>query len=144
MKAALGIYLVIGVVSVVIGGLYATADQFMAYHSQAVGAPWREVDRGAQTLFLALMRVAGGGWITLGFFTIILAFGEVRQRSAVSRWALPMGIVIFYSASLAATWGVYQKTGAATPWIPSLAMIGLALLALVVDAPWSSLARDSK
>ncbi|MGI9422657.1 MAG: hypothetical protein ACR2PA_05650, partial [Hyphomicrobiaceae bacterium] len=119
-------------------------EQFMSYHSQAVGTPWREVDPGTQTLILALMKVAGGGWITLGFFTIILASGEFLKSSAVSGWALPTGILIFYSASLGATWEVYQETGARTPWIPSLAMIGFALLAFVIDAPWSSHVRDSK
>ncbi len=138
MKLALGIYLVIGIVSVVIGGLYVTSEQFMSYHAQAVGTPWREVDPGTQTLILALMKVAGGGWITLGFFTIVLASGQFLESNPVSRWALPTGNFIFYLASLGATWGVYQETGASTPWVPSLAMIGVALLAFVIDAPWSS------
>jgi hypothetical protein len=144
MKVALGIYLVIGAVNIVLGAIYFTSEQFMSYHSEAVGMPWREVDPGTRTLILALMKVAGGGWITVGFFTIILALGELIKRSAVSRWALPTGTLIFYLASLAATWGVHQATGAATPWVPSLAVIGFALLAFVVDAPWSSRGRDSK
>ena len=143
-KLVLGFYLVIGAVNIVLGVTYFSSKQFFSYHAQAVGAPWREVDPGTQTLILALMRVAGGGWITLGFFTIILASGEFLKSSAVSRWALPTGILIFYSASLGATWGVYQETGARTPWVPSLAIIGFALLALVIDAPWSSHARESK
>ena len=142
MKVALGIYLVIGMVSLILGCMYLTSQQFMSYHSEAVGTPWQEVDANTQTLILALMKVAGGGWITLGFFIIVLALGEFSSRRGVSRWALPTGTIIFYSASLAATWGVHQETGASTPWVPSLAMIGIALLALVIDAPWSSKARD--
>ena len=111
-KAALAIYLIIGTVNVVLGGLYFTSEQFMSHHSQAVGAPWREVDPGAQALILALMKMAGGGWIVLGFFTIILALAEFVRSSIVSRWALPTGTLIFYLASLSATWGVYQETGA--------------------------------
>jgi hypothetical protein len=142
MKLALGSYLVMGAVSIVVGVTYFTAKQFMPYHAQAVGTPWQEVDTGVQTLILALMKVAGGGWFVLGFLTIILALAEFRTRSAVARWTLPMATLIFYSASLAATWGVYQETGAATPWELSLAMIGFALLALVIDAPWSSRVPD--
>ncbi len=144
MKVALGIYVLVGIVSLVLGLLYATSQQFMPYHAEAVGTPWRDVDPGTQTLILALMKVAGGGWITLGFFCLVLSLAQLQSRSVVSRWVLPIGIVICYSASLAATWGVYQETGADTPWLPSLASIGLALLALVVDAPWSSRAPGSE
>ncbi|MEO1241871.1 MAG: hypothetical protein AAFX54_08190 [Pseudomonadota bacterium] len=144
MKTALAIYLIIGIVNLVLGARYFSANQFMTYHSQAVGAPWQELDSGAQTLILALMKLAGGGWFTLGFFTIILALATFKTRSAVARWTLPAGTLIFWSASFAATWGVHQATGAPTPWGQSLAMIGLVLLALVIDAPWSSRVRDIK
>ena len=138
MKVALGIYLVLGIVNIVLGAMYFSSEQFMPYHSQAVGRSWQEVDPGTQILVLALMKVAGAGWINLGFLTIILALGEFVKRSIVTRWALPTGTLIFYLGSLAATWGVYQETGASTPWLPSLAMIGVALLAFGIDAPWSS------
>ena len=141
MKLVLGIYLVIGAVNIVLGITYFSSKQFLSYHAQAVGAPWQDVDLGVQTLILALMKVAGGGWLALGFFTIILALAAFKTRSAVARWTLPAGTLIFYLASFAATWGVYQATGAPTPWEPSLAMIGFALLALVIDAPWSSRVR---
>ena len=144
MKAALAIYLVIGAIDIILGVRYFSSNEFMSYHSQAVGAPWQEVDLGAQTLILALMKVAGAGWFILGFFTIILALAAFKTDSAVARWTLPMGTLIFYLASFAATWGVYQETGAPTPWGQSLAMIGFALLALVIDAPWSPRALGTK
>jgi len=143
-KAILAIYVAIGVVNIVLGERYFSANEFMSYHSQAVGAPWQEVDLGFQTLILALMKVAGGGWIVLGFFTITLALAAFKTGSAVVRWTIPMATLIFYFASFSATWGVYQATGAPTPWGPSLAMIGFALLAFVIDAPWSSRVRGTK
>ncbi len=115
----------------------------MSYHSQAVSAPWHELELGVQTLILALMKVAGAGWFILGFFTIILALAAFKTGSAVARWTLPIGRLIFYFASFAATWEVYQKTGAPTPWGQSLAMIGFALLVLLIDAPWSSRVRGT-
>ena len=144
MRAALAIYLVIGAIDIVLGVRYFSSKEFMSYHSQAVGTPWQEVELGVQTLILALMKVAGAGWFVLGFFTIILALVAFITASAAVRWTLPMGTLIFYLASFAATWGVYQETGAPTPWGQSLAMIGFALLALVIDAPWSSRVLDTK
>ncbi len=143
MKAALAIYFVIGAIDMILGARYFFSREFMFYHSQAVGAPWQEVDLGVQTLILALMKVAGAGWFVLGSFTIILVLAAFKTGSAVARWTIPMGTLIFYFASFAATWGVYQVTGAPTPWGPSLAMIGFVLLALVIDAPWYSRVRDT-
>jgi len=144
MKAALAIYVIIGTVNLILGVRYFSAKQFLSFHAQAVGAPWQEVDGAVQTLILALMKVAGGGWFALGFFTIILALAAYRTCSVVARWTLPTGTLIFYLASFAATWGVYQATGAPTPWGQSLAMIGLVLLALVIDAPWPPRVRVIK
>ena len=137
-RIALAIYLVIGLINLVLGMIYITSNQFLSYHSQAVSKSWQEVDVGTQTLILALMRLAGGGWLALGFLTIAFALGTSKTSSSLARWALPIGTVIFWMASLAATWSVYRATGAQTPWIPSLAVIGVALLALLIDAPWSS------
>lgn len=144
MNVALGIYLVVGMIDIILGVVYFSSEQFLSYHAQAVGVSWQEVNTGFQTLILALMKVAGGGWCSLGFFTIVLALAAFRTGSAVARWALPTGTVTFYVASFVATWGVYQETGAPTPWGQSLAVIGFVLLALVIDAPWSSRVRSGR
>ena len=140
-KIALAIYLIIGLINLVLGMIYFTSDHFLSYHSQAVGTSWQEVDSGTQTLILALMRLAGGGWLALGFLTIAFALGTFKTRSTLARWALPTGTVIFWMASLAATFSVYRETGAQTPWAPSLGLILSALVALLIDAPWSYRSR---
>lgn len=140
-NVALLIYLVIGLIDLILGAIYFTSDKFLFYHSQAVGTSWEETASGTQTLILALMKLAGGGWLALGLFTIALALREFKQCSLLARWVLPAGTLIFYIASLASTWSVYRNTGAASPWAPSLAIIAFALIALVIDAPWSTQKR---
>ncbi|NND96447.1 MAG: hypothetical protein HKN47_03855 [Pirellulaceae bacterium] len=137
-KLALGIYLVAGTVDISLGTTYFSARQFMSYHAQAVGAPWQELDAGVQTLILALMKLAGGGWFALGVLTIVMGLAAFKTRSVNASWTLPAVTLISWSASFAATWGVYQATGAQSPWAPSLAMIGFALLAFAIEAPWNS------
>ena len=134
---ALGIYLVAGAVEIWLGAIYFASKKFMSYHAEAVGSSWQEVDAGVQTLILGLMKLAGGAWFALGFFTIALVLTALKTRSVFARWTLPVGTLVSFSASFAATWSVYRATGASTPWRPSLAMIGIALFAFVVDAPWS-------
>ena len=133
----------LGAVDIGLGATYFSSKQFMSYHAEALDAPWQELDPGLQTLILALMKLAGGGWFALGFFTIVMAVATLKTRSNVARLSLPAVTLISWSASFSATWGVYQATGAATPWAPSMAMIGLAILALAIDAPWASDVRDT-
>lgn len=143
MKLAVGFYLVAGAVDLILGITYFSSKQFMSYHAEAVGAPWQELDAGIQTLILALLKLAGGGWCALGVFTIAMAWATLKTRSVLVRSTLPAVTLIAWSASFAATWGVYQATGAATPWTPSLAMTALAILAFALDAPWASDLRDT-
>ncbi len=143
MKLTLGIHLLLGAVDLALGATYCFSNQFMSYHAEAVGASWQELDAAVQTLILALMQLAGGGWIALGFITITLAWIAFRNRVAVARFTLPVAGLLSWSASFAATWGVYQVTGAETPWMPSLAMMGLALLAFLIDAPWHANGVDT-
>ena len=144
-KIALSIYSVIGLVNLVLGSIYLTSDEFLTYHSQAIGASWEKVDPGTQTLILALMKVAGGGWCALGFFTIAIALSEWKRSGSLARWALPAGTLFLYLPTLIATWSVYRETGAQSPWVPSLAMIMLTLIAMVihVPCPTQSPAKDS-
>lgn len=141
-KLVLGIYLVFGAVDAVLGATYFFSKQFMSYHAEAVGASWNELDAGGRTLILALLKLAGGGWFALGVITIALAWVAFKTRNAVARFTLPAVAMLSWSGSFAATWGVYHVTGASTPWIPSLAMIGLALTALTIDAFWPTSAAN--
>lgn len=135
-KLALGIYFVFGAVDVALGATYFSTKQFMSYHAAAVGASWQELDTGIRTLILALLKLAGGGRFALGVITIALAWVAFTTRNTVARFTLPATGLLTWSTSFAATWGVYQVTGASTPWMPSLAMIGFAFTAFVIDAPW--------
>lgn len=142
-QLALGIYAIAGVVEIGLGATYFSSTQFMSYHAEAVETTWLELDPSIQTLILALMKLAGGSWFALGLFTIVMALAAIRTQSVFVRWSLPAGILIAWSASFAATWGVHQATGAETPWAPSLVMIVFALVAFALDAPWTSDTRDT-
>lgn len=72
-------------ISLVFGIIYLTRSQFMPYHSLALGKPWSEVEPNIQILILALMRVAGAGFIATAIaVTIILCF----PFKAGEQWAI--------------------------------------------------------
>lgn len=142
-KIALLTYSVIGLVDLVLGYVYLTANTFLAYHSQAIGASWEDVDSGIQAVILALMKVTGAGWCALGFFTIAIVLAELKQCGTLARWALPAGTLLFYGPTLFATWTLYRETGAQASWASSLAAIISKLVAMVIYVPWPIRNRTS-
>lgn len=136
-RAVLALYLLMATIHINVGIRYFFAEKFMPYHAEAVGTPWEAVDAAIQTLVLALMTVAGAGWLSLGFLSVVLALAGYRNGSLLARWVLPLVTIIFYLGSFTATWAVYRQTGASTPWGLSVVMVGMALLGLAMDMPWS-------
>lgn len=134
IKIAAALYIFIGLFSLVAGVVYVTSSTFIGYHSTAVGMEWADVPEGFQELILALMRVAGGGWLALSIFTFSSVLLGGLSNFPTMRWALPASIIAFYGATFYATWSVYTATGAPTPWLPSLVTIGMAALAFALDS----------
>ncbi len=139
-----GLYLIIALISLGLGSTYVFRGSFMPYHGQAVGLEWAEIDGASQTLYLALMDVAGAGWITLGLLTIGLLAWPFRKGEVWSRYLIPLAIFCFYVPTLLATLNVLWATSAATPWYGNATALAAAALAFIIDAPWRTDAARSE
>ncbi|KPQ37150.1 MAG: NfeD-like protein [Phormidium sp. OSCR] len=127
-QLAKSIYLVIGVVSLVLGGLYLLSPTFMGYHAEAISRPWDALDASIQILILALMKVAGAGWMATGLamlFGVWLSFPGGDRRW---RWGIPLIGLMFYVPTSAVTLWVTLSTPGTAPWYGSL----FAVLLLVI------------
>lgn len=78
-------YGVVAFISLVFGVIYLTRTQFMPYHSLALGKQWSEVESNTQTLILALMKVAGGGFVVTGITILVLLYIPFQARE---QWAI--------------------------------------------------------
>jgi hypothetical protein len=63
---------IVGAIWIVFGLVYLFKDSFMSYHAVALSSSWEELNPAFQTLILALMRAAGGGFFLAGIMIIIL------------------------------------------------------------------------
>ena len=137
MKIAFTCHSLAMVILVVFGVIYAFRSEFMPYHSDAVGMPWSEVSPSFQILILALMRVVGCAFLTVGFLFVILLFVPFRQGLGWARWTIPAAGLLVCSGTLYATLYVGFNTPASPPWIaPVIAsMFLLAGLLLSIKQP---------
>lgn len=53
---------IVGAIWIVFGFVYLFKESFMPYHAVALSSSWEELNPAFQTLILALMRAAGGGF----------------------------------------------------------------------------------
>ena len=115
-------------IALVFGIIYLTRSQFMPYHSLALAKPWSEVEPNAQTLILALMRVAGGGFIATGIAIIVLLCIPFQAKE---QWAIYSIFVICFCSSCGssyATFLVKNNTAGNPPFKLSLGTVFLALI----------------
>ncbi|MCL3778806.1 hypothetical protein EMN47_00245 [Prolixibacteraceae bacterium JC049] len=66
------LYVMVAIIGFLFGGIYLFKKKCMPYHIQALDQDWNQIPIPIKTLCLALMRVAGGGYlsmaITISFF----------------------------------------------------------------------------
>lgn len=126
MTVAVVCYLLSTALMAAFGSVYLFRSEFMPYHADAIGTNWESVDRTIQILILALMRVAGGGWLAASLSIAILLRVQLQQGLRWIRWAIPAVGLTVSLPTLYATYYVAYNTPANPPWFAAL--IGIVLL----------------
>ncbi len=130
------IYGATAVVSLVLGSIYVFRSQFMSYHAEALSTNWEQLDGAIQTLLLALMDVAGAGWLALGTGLLVLIFLPFRNNRKWAGYLIPLLILVFYIPTLLATLSVLNHTPANPPWYGNAIALTSALVGIIIDRPW--------
>ncbi len=138
---AAGLYAINTVVSLILGLIYLGRREFMPYHADALGVEWAAVGAELQVLLVALMDVAGAGWIALGIASAVLIAIPMRRGERWAGFLLPSLMLIFYVPTLMATLAVLDGTPATPPWYGNALACVTAVLAFVIHAPWRSLSN---
>ena len=133
MKVAMVSYSMAVVLLAVFGLVYLFRPEFMPYHADAVAREWSAVEEPFQVLFLALMRVAGGGWLAAAAAISILLIHPFRRGQKWVRWAIPVIGLTVSLPTLYATAYVRRYTPAEPPWIAALAGILLLLAGFIAS-----------
>ncbi len=117
------------------GLMYLLRSEFMPYHAAAVGTSWTQLRPEFQALFLALMKVCGGGWLAAAASLSVLVLIPFRRNEPWSRWAIPLVGLCWAVPTLYATLMLKARTGAATPWIAPAAAILLLVVGFSLAFP---------
>ena len=134
-RIALYLFVLSVVPGAVFGLLYLGTPKFMPYHAAAAGAEWSELSPGVRALVLALLRVAGGGFLATSTAVLVMIFRAFKRGLAWSHWAIPLVGACSSIPTLYATLFLKIKTQAATPWpLPALCLVFLGVGWLLASA----------
>jgi len=135
-KVALILFVLSVVPGAVFGLIYLVIPRFMPYHAAAAGVGWPELSPGLRALILALLRVAGGGFLAASAAVLIMILRGFRRGLAWSYWAIPLVGACSSVPTLYATLFLKLRTQAATPWpLPALSLVLLAAGWLLSSGP---------
>ena len=115
------LYLFVAIITLAMSTRFLIAKEYFVYHAQASGISWVDVNPGLQTVFLALFKVCGAGFLAVAIsliLMIIFPFAKFNHRW--SFYTIPVCGIIFWSIIFATTLYVTLLTPANAPWIPSL------------------------
>jgi hypothetical protein len=133
LKLAFWCYLLAMAGPAVFGIVFLTRNEFMPYHADAVGMRWTEVPRPFQVLILALLKLAGGAWLTVAVAEFILLLGPFRQGVRWALWAVPSLGLLHYAGVAIAMTHVTLNTPASPPWIATIASSVVILAAAAIS-----------
>lgn len=139
-KITFYIYLIISIISLIIGLIYLLYPTFMPYHEQALGIKWEDLAPLMQMLLNGFMKLAGVSMLTAFLSTLIITLIPFRQGKVWAKWTVPLLLILWNSIVLYITINIHVKTGAATPWILTLMSMVSTIFAFIL----SFVGKDSK
>nr|NQU91634.1 hypothetical protein [Bacteroidota bacterium] len=126
-------FALVAILGFIFAAIYLFKPEFMPYHADAVSMEWVEVNPDFRVLIIALMRVAGGGWLAT---SLSITFLLIASRRFNNDWLKIALVVVGLAAlipSLYATLYVKSHSPAEPPWIAAAVAIFLLLVALFFD-----------
>jgi hypothetical protein len=124
---AFALYTVALAPGLVFGPVYLLRDRFMPYHEAAFGKRWEEVDRRRQILMLVVMKVVGVGMLACAIGGGFLLWGPYREGAPGANLTVLEVVMCGGIPAVLATFIIHRKTGAATPRVLAVLVVGLGL-----------------
>jgi len=131
--AAFVCYSLVAFFLIIFGVIYLTRPTLMPYHLDAIGRSWADLDTPMQTLFLALMRVAGTGFLITALSMLLLLLIPFRAAEIWARYAIPVVGLAQLLPTLYVTMYVRKHTPGAPPVGMNILGVGLLILGFIMS-----------
>jgi hypothetical protein len=127
------LYFIVGIISLIMAKKNIISNKFLPFHEKISETTWDEVDKPIQSIILALMKIAGFGFLTVGLMLIIFPIVNYFVEDNFLKFAAPILSMVFCFGLFLINYNLSKKTKAATPWRGSLYAIILLLIGVVLS-----------
>ncbi len=128
------LYMIIGVVSMTMAYKNMFSNRLIAFQERAAGKSWNEIEKGLQSVIIALMRVSGLGFLVVALLLMVFPLAAYSGNNTFVQYAVPI-ISLLYCLGLALfNYKLHVQTGVNTPWICSLYASGIIGAGLILSA----------
>ena len=131
--AAFVCYALVAFFLIIFGAIYLTRPTLMPYHLDAIGRSWADLDASMQTLFLALMRVAGTGFLVTALSMLMLLLIPFRAGEIWASYAIPAVGLVQLLFTLYVTMYVRKYTPGSPPVGMNILGVGLLILGFIMS-----------
>lgn len=120
------LYFIVGVVSAIMAVKNFSSDKFLPFQENAANRPWDEIDPSLQIVILALLRIAGLGFLIVAILLLAFPIINYLMPNTFYTFAIPVIALLFCTGLFIVNYSLYKKTNANTPWRGSVyAMIAI-------------------
>ena len=127
------LFLIVGLITFIIGLRFLLSKRFFNYHREAIGLEWDDINKSIQLIILAIMKMAGIGIVCLSVLIITYPFLVFTYDNIFVKYLVPIISLIFWTGTFGITFKVHKKTKANTPWKGSLFSIILIFIAILIS-----------
>ncbi len=127
------LYVSVGTISLSMAYKNLSAQRFLPFHEKAAGRSWDDLDVGIRSIVIALMNVAGLGFLVVAFLLIAAPIVDWFSPSGFLRYGIP-SISLVYCAGLGiSNYRLHARTRAETPWKRSFSAAFLLFIGIVMS-----------
>jgi hypothetical protein len=132
-KLSLGLLGLAAMLSLIAGGRYLLADEFMPYHAVVAGSSWAQLSAGLQTIIIGMLWIGGAGFAAGGLSLAWLLY-PMSRGAPWARWAALSIAAVLWLPTLAVTFMLKtQAPSASPPTVPTLVILALVVAAVLAD-----------
>jgi hypothetical protein len=116
-----------------IGVAYLGKKTCMPYHIQALGMSWQDIPSNTRLIIMALMKVAGSGFIATSIATACLLINYLSYGTYGLLVVVFVVECLVWLFSTLITFKVARTTGASTPWLFCAIILFLTVVTLILS-----------
>jgi hypothetical protein len=114
------LYMIIGVISMVMGFKNLFSTRFLPFHEKAANKQWDEIDASLKLVILSLLRLSGLGFLIISILLLVFPIINYFVPNIFYKYSIPIISLIYCTGLFIINFLLYRRTKEDTPWKGSL------------------------